>query len=115
MNLLETVIPLVGMSERMKKKFSKHWEDKEDLNNLLFIALILDPHYKVKFISFLLLGDLCSNKDNGALRLQNNALLLKQLHKFYNKDDVPWVRLVWDKYYNGKVPRACRETSSFLW
>jgi len=62
MNLLETVIPLVGMSERMKKKFSKHWEDKEDLNNLLFIALILDPHYKVKFISFFL-GDLWSNKD----------------------------------------------------
>ena len=52
--------PLVVMSERMKKKFSKHWEDKEDLNNLLFIALILDPHYKVKFISFFLLGDLWS-------------------------------------------------------
>jgi hypothetical protein len=28
------------------------------------------------------------------LRLQNDALLLKQLHKFYNKADTPWVNLI---------------------
>ena len=56
---------IVGMSEHMKKNFSKYSEDKEDLNNLLFIVLILDPRYKVKFISFFL-GDLWSNKDKGA-------------------------------------------------
>jgi hypothetical protein len=28
------------------------------------------------------------------LRLQNDALLLKQLHKFYNKVDTPWVSLI---------------------
>jgi hypothetical protein len=27
------------------------------------------------------------------LRLQNDALLLKHLHKFYSKEDVPWVGL----------------------
>jgi len=42
------------MSKHMKK-FSKHREDKEDQNNLLFIALILDLRYKVKFISFFFL------------------------------------------------------------
>ena len=56
---------IVEMSEHMKRNFSKYWEDKEDLNNLLFIVLILDPCYKVKFISFFL-GDLWSNKDKGA-------------------------------------------------
>jgi hypothetical protein len=50
------------------------------------------------------------------LRLQNDALLLKQLTKFYNKKDIPWVQQVWFKYYpNGKVLHATRETSSFWW
>jgi hypothetical protein len=30
------------------------------------------------------------------LRSQNNALLLKHMDKFYNKKDVPWVKLVWN-------------------
>jgi hypothetical protein len=49
------------------------------------------------------------------LRLQNDALLLKQLHKFYNKVDTPWVSLVWSGYYEGKVPHECRELGSFWW
>jgi hypothetical protein len=36
---------------------------------------------------------------------QNESLLLKHLHKFFNKDNTPWVQLVWDKYYSGaKLP-----------
>ena len=46
------------------------------------------------------------------LQLQNNALLLKSLDKFYNKIEIPWVQLVWWKYYQGKVPHAAREVGS---
>ena len=49
------------------------------------------------------------------LRLQNDALLLKHLFKFYNKVDTPWVHLVWSKYYTTKVPHASREFGSFWW
>lgn len=49
------------------------------------------------------------------LRLQNDALLLKHLSKFYNKVDVPWVHLIWSKYYNNRVPHAAREMGSFWW
>jgi len=57
-------------------------------------------------------------KDKGGLgvlnlRLQNDALLLKQLNKFYNKVDTPWVQLLWSKYYESKVPHAAREMGSF--
>jgi hypothetical protein len=57
-------------------------------------------------------------KDKGGLgilnlRLQNDALLLKQLHKIYNKMDIPWVSLIWSKYYHSKVPHAAREMGSF--
>jgi hypothetical protein len=38
------------------------------------------------------------------LRLQNEVLLLKNLHKVFTKTDIPWVKLLWTKYYpNGKV------------
>jgi hypothetical protein len=59
-------------------------------------------------------------KDKGGLgvinlRLQNDALLMKHLHKFYNKSDIPWVQLVWFRYYSNKVPHASREVGSFWW
>jgi len=30
---------------------------------------------------------------------QNKALLLKNLHKIFNKADIPLVHLVWEKHY----------------
>ena len=59
-------------------------------------------------------------KDKGGLgvinlRLQNDSLLLKQLHKFYTKQDVPWVNLIWATYYQNKVPHASREVGFFWW
>jgi hypothetical protein len=39
------------------------------------------------------------------LRLQNDALLMKHLHKFFSKEDLPWVQLIWRKYYsNDRLP-----------
>jgi hypothetical protein len=33
------------------------------------------------------------------LRRQNDVLLIRHLHKFYNKEDLPWVQLIWSNYY----------------
>jgi len=59
-------------------------------------------------------------KDKGGLGvmnllLQNDALLMKHLHKFYNQREVPWVQLIWYKYYQNKVPHTSREVGSFWW
>lgn len=59
-------------------------------------------------------------KDKGGLgvinlTLQNEALLLKQLDKFYRKKDVQWVKLIWNKYYPEGVPHLRREKGSFWW
>jgi hypothetical protein len=49
------------------------------------------------------------------LRTQNDALLLKNLHKFFNRLDYPWVNLIWDNYYrDGKLPNL-QPKGSFWW
>jgi hypothetical protein len=48
------------------------------------------------------------------LRVQNEALLLKNMHKFFNKADLPWVHLVWSQYNpNGKPPSNAPKGSSW--
>ena len=46
------------------------------------------------------------------LQLQNEALLLKQLDKFYLKKDIQWVKLIWNKYYPEGVRHMRREKGS---
>jgi hypothetical protein len=62
----------------------------------------------------------CKPKDNGGLgilnlKLQNQGLLLKYLHKFYNKVDIPWVHLLWNTYYLGRIPHSMEPIGSFWW
>lgn len=63
----------------------------------------------------------CRSKEEGGLgiinlRTQNTALLLKFLHKFYNRVDLPWVHLAWRCLYrNGAPPHARRSVVSFWW
>jgi hypothetical protein len=49
------------------------------------------------------------------LHTQNRALLLKNLDKFFNNQDIPWIKLVKGAYYNnGNLPGAVVE-GSFWW
>jgi hypothetical protein len=49
------------------------------------------------------------------LETHNAALLLKNLHKIFNKEDISWVHLVWDNYYRqGKLPNHTFK-GSFWW
>jgi len=47
--------------------------------------------------------------------IQNEALLIKHLVKFYNKADVPWVQLIWSAYYQNNVPHLSTAKGSFWW
>ena len=40
---------------------------------------------------------------------------MKNLHKFYNRHDIPWVHLIWESYYsNGHLPGG-NMVGSFWW
>ena len=62
----------------------------------------------------------CLPKEEGGLgvinlKTHNEALLLKNLHKFFKKSDIPWVNLVWEKHYrNGKLLSHIKK-GSFWW
>jgi hypothetical protein len=62
----------------------------------------------------------CKPKENGGLgivnfRKKNDSLLMKHLHKFYNKVDTPWVQLIWSSYYENEVPHVARPCGSSWW
>jgi hypothetical protein len=59
----------------------------------------------------------CLPKDHGGigvtnLTFQSNCLLMKNLHKFFNRANIPWVNLLWEVYYSTHVPPSkSREVS----
>jgi len=63
---------------------------------------------------------LCKEKTQGGLGVikletQNQALLMKNLDKFFNRKDIPWVQMVWEKHYkNDKLPGQTKK-GSFWW
>ena len=62
----------------------------------------------------------CRPKKKGGLgvinlKIHNDALFLKFLHKFYNRMDVPWVSLLWDIYYTDKITHTAEPLGSFWW
>lgn len=61
----------------------------------------------------------CKPKNHGGLWVldilkQNKALLIKNLHKFFNKASLPWVKLIWKTYYDDGPPQGKLE-GSFWW
>jgi hypothetical protein len=50
------------------------------------------------------------------LRAKNTALLLKFLHKYYNRVDLPWVQLTWEAFYTRPIPpHHIKHVGSFWW
>jgi hypothetical protein len=41
---------------------------------------------------------------------------MKNLHKFYNHADIPWVKLIWHAYYDNRgTPQSISTKASFWW
>jgi hypothetical protein len=50
------------------------------------------------------------------LQVQNESLLMKHLHKFFNKEQIPWVQLIWNHYYSrNRLPIVGAQIRSSFW
>lgn len=43
---------LSSMAKRMLSKFEKYWENYKNINFMLYIAVLLDPRYKLRYVQF---------------------------------------------------------------
>ena len=48
------------------------------------------------------------------IETHNQALLIKFLHKFLNKANIPWVNIIWETYYQESL-HGERMVGSFWW
>ena len=46
---------LKNMATKMEAKFEKYWGKEDKINHLLYVAVVLDPRKKVRFLKFLFL------------------------------------------------------------
>ncbi|XP_057760309.1 zinc finger BED domain-containing protein RICESLEEPER 1-like [Arachis stenosperma] len=45
-------ILLKGMATKMKAKHDKYWGNLRNINMMIFVAVVLDPRYKIKFVEW---------------------------------------------------------------
>jgi hypothetical protein len=62
----------------------------------------------------------CMTKEAGGLgminlREHNKALMIKNLFKFYNHQNIPWVNLLWRAYYNEGLSNISRRNRGSFW
>ena len=45
--------PLLSlMAASMKEKYDKYWGNADNINPLLFVAVVLDPRYKMRYLKY---------------------------------------------------------------
>ncbi|KAL5546582.1 hypothetical protein UlMin_029300 [Ulmus minor] len=76
---------LLDMVSNMKKKFDKYWGNLDNTNLLLYVAAVLDPRYKLGYITYCLgcFYD-AQTVSNFILKVQT---LLRTLYAFYSKGE----------------------------
>ena len=62
----------------MKKKIDKYWESIDNINLMLFVAVVLDPRYKLKYVKFCFRG--WYGKDKGDAMSSKVRDALKRLY-----------------------------------
>ena len=67
----------------MKEKYEKYWGDIENMNLMMFIAVVLDPRYKMKYLKYWFNKWYLKEMAEFALKLVRDAL--DKLYTHYAK------------------------------
>ncbi|XP_055814651.1 zinc finger BED domain-containing protein RICESLEEPER 1-like [Solanum dulcamara] len=72
---------LSGMAKKMELKFNKYWSTFKSMNKLLFIDVVLDPRYKLKYMEYLFKNSYGCLV--GAKKLKKMMNTLSRLYNYY--------------------------------
>ncbi|KAF2304059.1 hypothetical protein GH714_026722 [Hevea brasiliensis] len=76
-------VELACMGERMKVKFDKYWGDPDKMNKIVYIAVVVDPRYKLEFMEFAL--STVYGKEKGMELAKKIKLTVYELFDEYKK------------------------------
>ncbi|KAL1197836.1 Zinc finger BED domain-containing protein RICESLEEPER 2 [Cardamine amara subsp. amara] len=88
------------MAIRMKVKFDKYWGDMDNMNFVIFLACVIDPRYKMKYVSWLIRESYGGDSIAGALIVKIN-LVLEKMFKHYE-----------DKFFGSSVKTSQAEEAN---
>ncbi|XP_075665514.1 zinc finger BED domain-containing protein RICESLEEPER 1-like [Castanea sativa] len=74
------------MAENMKTKFEKYWENFDNMNHLLYVRLVLDPRYKMRYLEYYF-GTLYENQKAVDMAERVKAVLV-DLYNTYSQNQV---------------------------
>lgn len=103
---------LKDMASKMKTKFDKYWGCVEKQNVLLYVAVILDPRYKMKFV-ILCLKKLYSLKEVDTITASVNCCLLK-LFSYYADEFKLRNPEVGVTQSGSSIPEKCSTLNNFM-
>ncbi|CAL9015309.1 unnamed protein product [Prunus brigantina] len=79
-------VVMCKIATMMKRKFDKYWGNVNNINKLFFVAVILDPRYKMEYVKFCL-GDLVSDENGVNDMSLEIKTLLHNLYDYYRKQN----------------------------
>lgn len=75
------------MGERMKEKYDKYWGDVNKMNKLIYVAVVVDPRYKLEFLEFALVEEY--GNEIGWKLANDTRVVVKELFEEYKKSCQP--------------------------
>ena len=70
-----------SMAHAMKSKYDKYWANVDNINILLFIALVLDPRHKLDYVEWLIRTNY--DEESANMLFLKIKVTLRSMFKFY--------------------------------
>ena len=74
------------MADYMKNKFEKYWGNFDNMNHLLYVGLVLDPQYKLRYLEYCF--DTLNERQKAIDMAGRVKAVLEDLYKSYTENKV---------------------------
>ena len=74
------------MTDYMKNKFEKYWGNFDNMNHLLYVGLVLDPQYKLRYLEYCF--GILYERQKAVDMARRVKAVLEDLYKSYTQNQV---------------------------